>query len=292
MHRKLLALAAALGCAAALGGVSTAQAKTLDLLIAGDSYSSGVGAGNYRGGACLQSDGAYGFKYADLLRAKGLTVNVRNVACGGATVPNLDTQLRSVTPDTDLVVMTIGGNDVGFANIVVQCFTPLISDPARCQQAVNDGKRKIPSVQASALQRLEMLKARARPGVKVAVVSYPYLANPGNYVLRGLFNSVNAGKIARELGDMGDQAVINAGQQANASAGYDIVSFVPTKDLFIGHEPDQDPFRENPNRWVHEFTGLLGPVDFYHPTPRGYQAMAEALIRAGGPTGDFGAAQG
>ncbi len=291
MNTNFRAAAGALVCAAAFGlGAQGAQAKTLDIVIAGDSYSSGVGGGGYTT-ECIRSPNAFGQQYAQRVRATGVTVNVKNVACGGAVVANLDEQIKSVTPETDLVVMTIGGNDVGFANIVVSCFLPAVSDPARCKDTVDNAKAKVGGVQSAALKRLDALKARARPGIKVVVASYPYLANPGNYILRGLFNSYNAGAAARQIGDLGDQAVTGAAAQANAAAGYDLVTFAPSKDLFLGHEPNQDPYKENPNRWVHEVTGLLGPVDFYHPNPKGHAALAEAVWRVAGPDHTFGVAQ-
>lgn len=292
MHRHLRPLLAALSCAGALAAAAApAQAKTLDLIIAGDSYSSGVGGGNYST-ACLRSPNTWGQQYAKRLRAEGTTVNVKNVACGGALIGNLDEQIKSVTPETDLVVLTIGGNDAGFINIILQCFTPGIIDPARCKKAVSDGKSKVPGVAAASLKRLDLLRQRLRPGGKVVVVSYPYLANPNTYILRGLFgDAYNAGVGARELGDLGDQAVRDAAATVNGEAGYDLVNFAPTKDLFVGHEPNQDPYKENPNRWVHEFTGLLGPVDLYHPNPKGYTAMAEAVWRIAGPEHEFGVSQ-
>lgn len=32
-------------------------------------------------------------------------------------------------------------------------------------------------------------------------------------------------------------------------------------------------------------------LETYHPKPAGYQLLARALLRAGGPSGDFGVAQ-
>lgn len=289
MHRSIRALAALAVSAGALAtGATGAQAKTLDIVIAGDSYASGVGGGgSYTGGTCLRSPNTWGQVYAKLAREKGLTVNVKNVACGGAVVPDLDKQISAVTQETDLVLLTIGGNDVGFANIVINCFAPVIADPARCKNLVDTAKRKVPGVQTAALRRLEMLKTKMRPGGKVVVASYPYLANDANYILRGLFNSYNTGKGARELGDLGDDIVRNAAAIANPAAGYDLVTLVETKDRFVGHEPNQDPYRENPARWVHEIGGD-GP---YHPNIKGYLAMGEATFAESGPGFDFGVSQ-
>ncbi|MEH3053105.1 MAG: SGNH/GDSL hydrolase family protein [Patulibacter minatonensis] len=290
MHRTLRAAACLLAAAGSLGlTASAAQSKTLDIVIAGDSYSSGVGAsGDNYGGTCLRNKRTWGEVYANLARAKGLTVNVNNVACGGGVVKDLDGQMAAVNSDTDLVLVTIGGNDVGFANIVIQCFTPVVSDAARCKSAVEAGKAKVPSVESAALERLTTLRGKLRPGAKVAVASYPYLANPNTYLLSTLFSpKYDAGKGARELGDLGDQTILSAAAKANAAAGYQYVTFVPVKDRFVGHEPNQDPYVTNPNRWVNEFD-LAGP---YHPNDAGYAAMGAATMSVAGTGGDFGVSQ-
>lgn len=292
MHRPIRLLAAAFACAGALAGVAApAQAKTLDIVLAGDSYTSGNGAGFTDGGKCYRSTKTWGELYAADLRTKGLTVNVNNVACSGGVVRDLDDQIPAVTPDTDLVLLTIGGNDIGFTNIVAQCFAPVVFDPANCSKAINAGKRGVPAVQSGALARLQALKARLRRGAKVAVVSYPYLANPGRYILRNLFGAFDAGKAVRDLGDLGDQAQMEAGRLANEQYGEQLVTFVPVKDLFVGHEPNQDPYKDNPAGWIWEFTGVSNFKDLYHPKPAGHAAMAQAVLRQAGPTGDFGVSQ-
>lgn len=284
--RLALAIAACAGAFA--GGAASANAATLDLALLGDSYTSGNGAGSPTPDGCGRSSQNWGQKYAATLRTQGFAVNA---ACGGGVVKDLDAQMLKVTPETDLVALTIGGNDVGFLNIVVQCFSPLVNDPARCKDAIAKGKAGVPAVQRGSLQRLEALKARLRPGAKVIVLSYPYLANPGSYTLRGLFNSFNAGKGVRELGDLGDAAIKDAAAQANGNAGRDLVTFVPTKDLFAGHEPNQDPYKENTASWIWEYSGFYTPTDIYHPKPAGQVAMAQAVLRSAGASPDFGVAQ-
>ena len=289
--RSLRSVALAAGAIAALGtAAAPAQAKTLNVVIAGDSYSSGVGTGGTTG-TCMRSPYTYGGVYAQKMRERGYTVNYTNIACGGAVVENLDDQIKLITPETDLVLLTIGGNDVGFISIILQCFVPGISDPARCKDQVTAAVKNVPGVKDKVQSRIAALRARLRPGAKVAVVSYPYLANPNKFVLRGFFNSYEAGTPVRALGDLGDKMITDTASEINASAGYSLINFVPTKDLFVGHEPNQDPNRENPDRWINETGNLPSPVAIYHPTGHGYRAMAEAVLRAGGPEGDFGVAR-
>lgn len=300
MHRRTRVLAAVL-CAAAslLAGPAAANAKTMNLLILGDSYSSGNGAGNYSDITCGRSRTVWGELYATTMRSRGLTVNVKNAACGGATVvggiagntviPPVSKQVEQITSETDLVVVTIGGNDVGFANIVVQCFIPGTADPSRCRQAVSSGKNAVPRVTQQAIDVMRSARSRLRPGARVAVVSYPYLSNTSQYTLRGLFDAFRPGPAVRQLGDMGDQAITTAANTINAEAGQNIVQFIPSKDLFVGHEPDPDPFKENASSWIHEtLISGIPLLETYHPKPAGQQALAAALLRAGGATGDFG----
>lgn len=297
MSRRTRVLAALLCATAGLfAGAASANAKTLDVLILGDSYSSGNGAGNYYDFVCFRSSTVWGERYADTLRSRGVTVNVRNNACGGATVqggvvPPVADQVSAITPETDLILVTIGGNDVGFANIVVQCFIPF-ADPNRCRSAIYSGINAIPRVTQQAIDVMRAARSRLRPGAKVAVMSYPYLANTSQYTLRGWFSAFRAGPMARYLGDLGDQAIQTAASTLNAEAGEELVKFVPSKDLFVGHEPDPDPYRENSSSWIYEsLVGSIPAFETYHPNPAGQRALAEAAVRAGGPLGDYGAAQ-
>ena len=82
MTRSLRALGVLLAAACSLaGGATAAEARTLNVVLLGDSYASGVGAGDYSAD-CGRSPGAWGEVFGQLARAKGLTVNVTNAACG------------------------------------------------------------------------------------------------------------------------------------------------------------------------------------------------------------------
>ncbi|MEO6083482.1 MAG: SGNH/GDSL hydrolase family protein, partial [Umezawaea sp.] len=62
------------------------------------------------------------------LRSRGKKVDFTNVMCSGAAIPDLSTafkeqppQLDSLSKSTDLVFLTIGGNDVSFADYAGFC---------------------------------------------------------------------------------------------------------------------------------------------------------------------------
>lgn len=100
------------------------------VVVLGDSYSSGEGAGDYLPDdgdlVCHRSPHAYGVVIAQ-------DDDVELIACSGATVhtmmrgnsrvgqPNQFNALAAIDVP-DMVLMTAGGNDVGFARIVEACF--------------------------------------------------------------------------------------------------------------------------------------------------------------------------
>ena len=82
-------------------------------------YSSGVGTGSYTlDSACKRSTYAYPY----LFTQKHTMGSFAFVACSGAKTSDLiSKQLPYLTPTTNLVTMTIGGNDIGFASLIEQC---------------------------------------------------------------------------------------------------------------------------------------------------------------------------
>jgi lysophospholipase L1-like esterase len=115
------------------------------VVIVGDSFSSGEGAGDYLAGTddplgnrCHRSPHTYAMK---LGYHKTPTV----LACSGAVTTDIygETEqrgedqsqvdkLRSLADPADVVLMTIGGNDVGFEPVIKTCFWH-----SHCQQQIN-----------------------------------------------------------------------------------------------------------------------------------------------------------
>ncbi|CAN5321769.1 hypothetical protein BH23ACT9_BH23ACT9_28190 [soil metagenome] len=101
------------------------------LTIMGDSYSAGEGAGNYLEGTEVVGNSCH--RSLDTYLAPLLEGRVNLIACSGAVTADLFApnqanagevrQLDAIHAGgtADAVVMTIGGNDVGFANVVRSC---------------------------------------------------------------------------------------------------------------------------------------------------------------------------
>jgi hypothetical protein len=152
----------------ALAFVPLAEKPDHFIVVMGDSYSSGEGAGDYsvvsdnnrtdelRWNGCRRSDNAWSKKAT--LRGQSENIGIlaarhdpvldfQFVACSAATAwvmqhgdPNTwgrDGQFREksqldsgvLNADTTLVALTIGGNDAGFAAVIEDCILPLVPCP-------------------------------------------------------------------------------------------------------------------------------------------------------------------
>ena len=133
----------------------------------GDSYASGLGAGNYSGGSCDRSSGAYPQLWANANHPASFAF----VACSGATTTDvINNQISALSASTTLVSVTIGGNDVGFSNVMETCVLGSTSD---CVNAVNQAEAKARSQLPGALNTLfDDISARA-PNARVVVTGYP-----------------------------------------------------------------------------------------------------------------------
>ncbi|MFD0395040.1 hypothetical protein ACFQ3Z_34020 [Streptomyces nogalater] len=90
-------------------------------------------------------------------------------------------QLNALTPNTKLVTLTLGGNDVGFTNVLTTCALVASSDPAGspCEKYFTAGGRdvlgeRINTVEGRVRDALTDIRRRS-PDAKVIVVGYPAL---------------------------------------------------------------------------------------------------------------------
>ena len=189
-----------------------------------------------------------------------------NPTCNGATTQTvLTTQLSSLTPRTQLVTLTVGGNDLGFVAVATAC--------AAGPSVVPGGHRRRPraarpaptgpSVLATRLAATYGAVATAAPRADILVTGYPYLFEPP---VPGQPNA--AVVLALNNATAALNATIKATVAATAGAGVEI-SYVDVTAGFAGHGIGS----ERP------FLHATGP-EALHPTARGYRVYAKALTRA------------
>jgi lysophospholipase L1-like esterase len=137
----------------------------------GDSYSAGTGAGRYTaaGKSCERSASAF----PQLWAAGHHPASFASVACAGATTATVRTsQLSALSARTTLVSITIGGNDVGFSQVMETCVFQL---PGACVKAVTTAESSVRRVLPGRLDSLlRAIRTRA-PLARIVVLGYPDL---------------------------------------------------------------------------------------------------------------------
>ncbi|MYX97693.1 SGNH/GDSL hydrolase family protein [Streptomyces sp. SID486] len=248
LRRVLTATSAAVG--ALVLGLTTAPAQAtapMNYAALGDSYSaaSGVLPVDLSSPVCLRSTANYPHVIAARTAAR-----LTDVTCGAAQTkdfteaqyPGVAPQADAVTADTDLVTLTIGGNDNGtFINAVTACGTAGVLSAGRgspCKDKYGTSfDDQIDSDTYPALRTaLGSVRAKA-PHARIAVLGYPWItpatADPSCFVklplatgdvpyLHSLQAHLNAvvRRAAEETGAVYvDFSAVSAGHDACQAAG-------------------------------------------------------------------------
>ncbi|MGH3944624.1 MAG: SGNH/GDSL hydrolase family protein [Pseudonocardiaceae bacterium] len=227
----------------------------VDYVALGDSYSSGVGTGFYdaASGDCARSP----LSYPPLWATERQPASFQFVACSGATTTDVrGNQISALGPGTDLVTITVGGNDVGFGPVLQTC--TFAESDRTCIAAVNAAQAYSRSVLPGRLSRAYAEIRSAAPHAHVIVLGYPRLfdlapscADPlvPNLVRR---NKLNEGS-----------DVLNTVIQKTVSEqpGF---SFTDVRSRFADHGVcSADPWINGPS-----VPTFVGP---YHPNQTGYR---------------------
>jgi lysophospholipase L1-like esterase len=153
LSRRLLPILAVLALLTAVltaAAPAAAQTKPTAIVALGDSFISGEAAGLYESGTNGPNNWCHRSTRAEIQRTTipGISRKI-NLACSGATTANVRIggevrygeapqaeQLRPVAAanDVKMIVLTIGANDVGFADIVVDCILDFALSFPECQR--------------------------------------------------------------------------------------------------------------------------------------------------------------
>ena len=242
-------------------------AGAVDYVALGDSYSSGAGTGVYdsASGACARSP----LSYPPLWAAEHQPASFEFVACSGAkTADVIANQISALQPGTDLVTITVGGNDAGFGPVLQTC-TVAESDRT-CFAAVDAAEAFERSVLRDRLTRTYAEIRRAAPHAQVIVLGYPRLFDLApNCAEPGVPNQARREKL-NEGADVLNDVIQSTSQQAG-------FSFADVRNRFARHGVcSADPWINGPS-----VPPSVGP---YHPNQTGYRdGYREALDEATTP---------
>ena len=265
MRRITAAVAAGLMTFAGLvaaGSPAQAATPTAEYVALGDSYASGVGAGSYdpASGDCKRST----VNYPHLWAAANPEYALKDATCSGATIADVRAgQLSALSANTNLVTLTVGGNDAQFSTVVQTCLT---DDENACALATGWMSAYAKGQLVGELTSLyKDIKARS-PKALILVFGYPQaLSTTGACSPIELSAKKRAGMngLADALAEGGRKAAVDAG-----------VHFVDMRGQFTGHGAcGTDP-------WIHGLN-LTESAATFHPNAagqdKGYAAKFKSL---------------
>ncbi|MVU75892.1 SGNH/GDSL hydrolase family protein [Nocardia sp. ET3-3] len=275
----------AIAAAATMVGIAPAHADGTKYVALGDSYAAGVGIPTILDMTCSRSDHNYAHLFA---AARGYSLT--DVTCGGATTDSVtSTQLSAVTADTALVTLGIGGNDIGFTDIVTDCVKAgTIATGSGTGSAVlqnlgtgsasgsaelvlgckNKYDASMPSrlsqTSAKVAKLVSDIKSRA-PQARVVLVGYPHIL-PDDA-------SLCAGRQPLLPGDIDwarDTVVGGLNTMLSSQPG---TTYFSTYDIYTGH----DVCEAIPDRWVNGTSVDNGSGAKFHPNQYGHAATAQKM---------------
>lgn len=273
------------GAASAATRSGTLRATSaLNYVSLGDSYTAGPLIPDLTGSpaGCARSTHSYPF----LVAAADSAASFTDASCQGADTSNMThsesvplgsnpPQDNALSSSTTLVTLQIGGNDINFSNIIINCTTLSLTDPfgAPCKKHYTSGgkdrlKEAIEAMAPKVAADLQGIHADA-PNARVLLVGYPViLPNSGD----GCWPVV---PIA--YGDVpylrGVEQELNAMLATEAAANN--ATFVDTYTASIGH----DACQPTGVKWVEGLipTSLAAP---FHPNALGEKSMAQQVLAA------------
>lgn len=282
MHRRLvasvLATTAAAAAAAGFAAPSGATDAALRYVALGDSYSAASGVlplDPTVSPACLRSTRNYPHVLASKIRTQ-----LTDVTCGAADTndfftsqsPGVAPQLDAVTKDTQLITMTIGGNDSGvFINSIAQCGVAGAStlgqgSPCKDKYGSSFETTVKQTTYPSLVKALKAVRAKA-PKAKVAILSYPWILPTSGGCYPQMPVATGDVPYLRHLQATLNDAVRRA---ANATGA----TYVDLNTVSNGH----DACKPIGVRWVEPVVGGTNPV-IVHPNALGESKMAAQVIK-------------
>ncbi|MEU6095123.1 SGNH/GDSL hydrolase family protein [Streptomyces sp. NPDC047079] len=284
--RRALAFSAAVisgvatlaGTGATSASAAPAGAHRPDYVALGDSYASAPGVPDQVDANCKRSDRNYPALVAAFERAR-----LTDATCSGATTAEMTApqgtaaaQFAALSRKTDLVTVSIGGNDVGFTTVLGTCARLTASDPggAPCRAFFTGGggDRLTETVEQTAPKIARVIHGirQRSPHARILVVGYPDLFPENGVGCTGDSVPFAAGDFPY-LRDKEKELNAMLAREAYRHGAVYVDTYTPT----VGH----DLCRPTGQRWI-ETLSPATPAAPLHPNAEGEQAMAAAVERA------------
>jgi lysophospholipase L1-like esterase len=243
--------------AVAVFSLASAGTALADNYVAlGDSYSSGTGTGSYSlSSSCLRS--VYAYPY--LVASQRPNTSLNFVACSGATTTDvMNNQVSAVNASTNIVTITIGGNDAGFSNVVISCTT------LGCQNAITNARNYIQNTLPGRLNTVySAIRSRA-PSARVIVLGYPRL-----FQSSGCLGT--SGIDSNERTQLNSTADLMRTVISGRAAAYGF-TFKDPIPPFVGHAVCSS------SAWLNGLN-IFNSTESYHPNRPGHSGGYAPLVR-------------
>lgn len=255
-----------------------ATAATGRYVALGDSYTAGPLIPNQSLSplGCLRSD----HNYPHLVQSGLTTASFTDISCSGATTDDMfaaqstdigtnPPQLDALTADTRVVTLGIGGNDIGFSSIVLNCARLNPFDPCKddyVHGSTDDISNRIAATAPKIDAVIAAIHSRS-PGAKVHVVGYPVILPASG---SGCWPSVPI--LPTDVSYLRAKEIeLNAMLATRAAA--DGAFYVDTYTSSVGH----DVCKGTGTKWVE---GLIptSPAAPVHPNALGMQNTASVTL--------------
>lgn len=285
-------------CQAGTGETPYERARSGRYLAMGDSFASGEGAWDYDEGTdfddrddpwpfnngeedhnrCRRSKHAYARLLAD---GNDFAGGSRFVACSGALIDDFyqpnhketdeDPQLEALGEDVSLITLSVGGNNLGFAGVLIDCVTSNLKAglTGRCQEHQDAAiKERMPQVRADLVQLYRRLRQEA-PNARIMVVGYPALfEEKPDPSLRNVLSAPDQ-RWMNEVAATFNGTVASAAWEAG-------VEYVDPSAAFRGHGLGSD------DPWFNDLIpkgpgAMVADPSSFHPNADGHAAFARLV---------------
>ena len=212
------------------------------------------------------------YEYRMVAPAPAGSIFTASVACYLWAKP----QIEAVSPATDAVFLTIGGNDANFVGIIISCF--VARNANSCQNRLTTANAIFPQLRQRIDSVLTEIDRASQGHARVYLLGYPVLISEDSYVLpEGPAGWYDAGKTLRGMQEHANELQRGVIEEMNARTESNRFTFVDVQPAFTGHGFDPRMGARQDHSWIVPSFSSFDVLGYVHPTQQGWTAEADLL---------------